>query len=150
MNGLRKKFFTVYTLEVFMMKVLVLEDDLERMKHIRRSLIGHLHTHVTSAEAAVEAIQCGAYDALMLDHDLGDEHYNGRYDDRTGMAVVDWLVVNTFPFKCIIIHSYNTVRGREMYLRLSDAGYNAIYSPGCWFDANRHGCDIFQAVGYRE
>lgn len=132
-----------------MMKVLVLEDDHNRMKAIRQALIGHIHTWVTDVESAIANIQCGAYDALMLDHDLGDEHYNGRYDDRTGMAVVDWLVVNPIPFKCVIIHSYNTVRGREMYLRLCDAGYPVIYSPGCWLSANQHGCDIFKAVGFR-
>lgn len=132
-----------------MMKVLVLEDNPNRMKVIRQCLIGHLHSWVTSAGEAIDSIQCGAFDALMLDHDLGPENYHGKYDDNTGMAVVDWLVLNPVPFKVIIIHSYNTVRGREMYNRLTEAGYEAIYFPGVWLEAKQHGLDIFQTIGWQ-
>lgn len=132
------------------MKVLVVEDNPERMKVIRQCLIGHIHTWVTSAKAAIANIQCGTYDALMLDHDLGENHYNGKYDENTGMAVVNWLVLNPTPFKVIVIHSYNTVRGREMYLRLTEAGYNAISFPGVWLQAKQHGLCIFQTIGFRE
>jgi hypothetical protein len=82
---------------------------------------------VKTADACIAALKCGGVDELSLDHDLADEHYpeasagmyggNGApqydsYREKTGFAVVEWMIENDVWPSLIILHTMNPV-GRD-------------------------------------
>ena len=112
-----------------MSKILVLDDDDERLKIFRRNLIGHSVTLVKTAhEAIYELDRNGPFDTVCLDHDLGGL-INVASGPGTGYEVAEWLSQN--PDKQptqIIIHSFNEPGRKRMMAALP----NAIEYPGVW------------------
>jgi len=113
-------------------KVLILEDDLERMKYFKTSL-GPVYveiTHVETAQECIEEMQKNKFDWIFLDHDLGGEIFVDTENKNTGSEVARWMSDNwdRFTDSEIIIHSYNQPAARIMQ------GYipGASYVPGCW------------------
>ena len=97
---------------------------------LRRPPVGwHL---VKTADECGDALVRGRVDELSLDHDLAEEHYPGaraadgtsnvepRYREKTGLAVVEWMVAQGPGFswpKLVIVHTMNPV-GRANMLAL--------------------------------
>jgi len=125
------------------MRILFLDDMLDRHQAFRRNRIGHDITHVETAPEAIAVLKRSEpFDIVQLDHDLAEEHYlkasEGLSEERregeaeylcgTGMDVVDFIC--TMPKekrpKLVIIHSWN-LRWKEMYYRLYDAGVPVKY-----------------------
>lgn len=80
---------------------------------LRREPVGW--TRVKTADACIERLKSGKVVELSLDHDLAEEHYEAvsgymppsEYKEKTGMAVVDWMVENNVWPQLIILHSMN-------------------------------------------
>lgn len=110
------------------MKILILEDDAERIKLFRQNLIGHDLDITDSSKQAIKLLKSNKYNVIFLDHDLGGKQ-NVASGEDTGYEVALWLSKNPErkPNQ-IIIHSYNPVGRQNMKAVLPDA----IIAPGVW------------------
>lgn len=108
------------------MKILVLEDDENRIAKFKSWFIGcNLYiTHL--ADRANELIQEENFDMIFLDHDLEEDHYKTWQDpsivhENTGYKTALFLENN--PEYCkdaeIIIHSLNPYGSSKMAQALS-------------------------------
>jgi CheY-like chemotaxis protein len=114
-------------------RVLIVEDDEERCAWFRERLRG-LELDVTcDVPTAVAWLAERDYEAILLDHDLAEEHYfsDARDDERTGYAVARWLADNPTSQRdaLIIIHSLNYEGSRRMLALLRDSGRDAEHIP---------------------
>ena len=113
------------------MKVLILEDDYERILWFSNNMYLHKIMFVQTAEQAIKFLQSETFDIVFLDHDLCDEHYKyvtvpldadfekfcqENLDATTGFAVARFLAENPqrSPNAQIIIHTMNTVAQKRM------------------------------------
>lgn len=124
------------------MKIFVLEDDPIRLKIIRNSLFNHKIVTTDKASEAIRLID-DSFDYIMLDHDLGEEHYElyqveafgGRSwvpKEPTGMRVAEHLANNKVDVKAVIVHSLNDVQAPKMSKLLEENGYASVWWPRCW------------------
>ena len=114
-------------------RILIVEDDEARCAWFRERLAGS-HLDVTcDVREAVRWLAERDYHALLLDHDLADEHYfsNEPDDERTGYAVARWLADNPTAQRdaLIVVHSLNYTGARRMVEVLRDAGREAEHIP---------------------
>lgn len=83
-----------------------------------------------TADECIEALRSGNVEELSLDHDLAAEHYDesnwqridthgytgsldrANYKEKTGYAVVEWMIENGVWPKLVILHTMNPV-GRD-------------------------------------
>ncbi len=107
------------------MRVLFLDDSTERIERAYEHFDSDDLVVVVSASSAIDEISKGAFDLVMLDHDLGGETWveSGRED--CGMEVVRWVVRNFPKIGCVVVHSWNTVAAPVMVAELMKAGYDA-------------------------
>jgi len=115
------------------MKILILEDDGIRIGMLRKYFdsLGHDLTICTEAEEAIAALyDCGDYDLLFLDHDLGGESFVDSSRDDTGAAVARWLAneetIYGQPYSrhvAIVIHSMNPIGQRNILHILERGGF---------------------------
>ena len=108
--------------------ILFVDDSKVRFEVLEPWLNGVDIVHVRTSEAAKAAMFDKPYDAIFLDHDLGDEQPNPTED---GTAIAKWLA-ETAPddFKenvLVVIHTWNTLAGRRMHAILDDAGVKNIF-----------------------
>jgi CheY-like chemotaxis protein len=112
-----------------MLKVFILEDDPERIRRFRESLLGaHIVDNVTDA---IEALKNNNFDTLLLDHDLGGEIFVPMGNQNTGSGLARWMSdnVDKYPQHIdaqIIIHSYNPGGSDNMLSTLLTAGYTCV------------------------
>lgn len=111
------------------MKVLILEDDENRIEWFYKKLFGYSLDVTKDPKKAIELLFNNEYDFIFLDHDLQPHHYTmiGMenqsliHDEETGYAVADWLGKN--PNFCkdanIIIHSMNPTGSQRMLKALN-------------------------------
>lgn len=105
------------------MKILILEDDGNRVKEFRKRFIGiGIPLFVDTASEAIKLIRNADWtsrDLICLDHDLGGETYVNTNDRNTGSEVARFLEENPVQ-AMIVIHSLNTAAARYMFNRLND------------------------------
>src|ERR687883_1896980 len=112
-----------------MMRILIVEDDESRCAWFRARLAGATVDITCDVAQAVAWLGERDYAAVLLDHDLADEHYfsNEPDDERTGYAIAAWLA--SHPDRqlsaLIVIHSLNYVGAKRMLDLLQDAGRDA-------------------------
>lgn len=116
-----------------MKRVLLVEDDEERCAWFRGRLAG-FETDVTcDVGQAVSWLSERDYAAILLDHDLLEEHYfsDAEDDERTGYAVALWLAEHPDRQRdaTVIIHSLNYAGAARMLEVLSSAGRDAEHVP---------------------
>jgi CheY-like chemotaxis protein len=110
------------------MRILVLDDSSERLKVFRQNLIGHIVDCVKTARDAIHMLATNTYDAVMLDHDLGDKVMVPS-GPGTGYEVAEWLSHNPDRQpRMIFIHSFNPAGAQRMKSVLA----NAVIAPGIW------------------
>lgn len=114
-------------------RVLIVEDDERRCSWFRDRLRG-LRLDVTcDVRTAISWLAERDYEAILLDHDLAEEHYfsDSRDDERTGYAVARRLADNPTSQRdaLIIIHSLNDEGAGRMLTVLRDAGRDAEHIP---------------------
>ena len=112
------------------MKILILDDDLNRHELFKLNYSGHELTHVCTAAAAIESMTSNIFDVVFLDHDLGGRIYVDSFgEEQTGYTVAKWLGQNPDRKpRQIFIHSFNTVGARNMHNILP----GSVLAPGCW------------------
>ncbi len=114
-------------------RILIVEDDETRCAWFRERLSGS-HLDVTCDVAtAVRWLAERDYRAVLLDHDLTEEHYfsNEPDDERTGYAVARWLADNPTSQRdaLILIHSLNYTGARRMLEVLRASGRDDEHIP---------------------
>jgi hypothetical protein len=101
------------------MKVFILEDSETRINWFKNEF--NKFADLTIATSYIEAIKLYKYDyeALFLDHDLGEEKYNN------GFNFCKWLIKNQkSDFNVSInIHSHNPLGSDDMFHALLEAGF---------------------------
>jgi CheY-like chemotaxis protein len=116
-----------------MPRVLLVEDDESRCEWFRARLLGYELDVTCDVREAAAWLDEREYEAILLDHDLREEHYfsDEPDDERTGYAVAAWLVAHPFAQRdaLIIIHSLNYYGALRMRLLLQDAGRDAECIP---------------------
>jgi CheY-like chemotaxis protein len=114
-------------------RVLVVEDDEARCAWFRARLAGRVLDVTCDVRTAVAWLAERDYEAILLDHDLSEEHYfsDAPDDERTGYAVARWLADNPTAQRdaLIVIHSLNYAGSRRMLEALREAGREAEYIP---------------------
>jgi CheY-like chemotaxis protein len=114
-------------------RVLVVEDDEARCAWFRERLKGRRLDVTCDVPTAIRWLAERDYVAVLLDHDLAEEHYfNDRPDDeRTGYAVARWLADHPASQRdaTIVIHSLNYVGASRMLEVLRAAGRDAEHIP---------------------
>jgi len=96
------------------MKILILEDNLERQEQFIKNLVNHNITIVDDSKLAIEKLINEKWDLLMLDHDLGGMVYV-ESGENTGYEVAKFLEENKqyMPIN-VIVHTLNPVGGQNM------------------------------------
>jgi len=114
-------------------RVLIVEDDEARCSWFRERLRGSRLDVTCDVSQALRWLSEHDYSAVLLDHDLADEHYfsNEPDDERTGYAVARWLAENPTAQRdaLIVIHSLNYTGAQRMLAVLRDAGREAEHIP---------------------
>jgi hypothetical protein len=96
------------------MRILFLDDDLNRHATFKRGSIGNIVTFVETPDEAVEALfestksKDKRFNVVCLDHDLGGKVFQPS-DENSGIAVcwhMNRMLFDHLPDK-IILHSYN-------------------------------------------
>jgi CheY-like chemotaxis protein len=126
-------------------RILVLEDDSERISWFMKRAFGMAVDFAKTVGEALELLQSNEYTQIFLDHDLNDQHYKacdgevctGEFDEETGFAVAKWLGDNPGRSEDaeVIVHTLNEPaakrmvrelhRGRRSYQRIP---FNALLS----------------------
>jgi hypothetical protein len=117
------------------MRILFLDDDVERHQRFHRQAIGHQLDHAWTAGQAINKLDKGEYDLVYLDHDLDATLNNQMVDDiEDGRFVVRWIVANAdrFPNTHFVCHSMNTPAAQHMFASLYHAGLSAAIYPLAW------------------
>ena len=108
------------------MKILVLEDNEERIKYFKEHLSEGCDLDIVkTSKEAISKLKESLWDIAFLDHDLGDQVYQESKED-TGFEVAQYLSSNPerMPAK-VIIHSWNAQGALNMKKLLP----SAIYAP---------------------
>ncbi|HST53427.1 MAG TPA: cyclic-phosphate processing receiver domain-containing protein [Pyrinomonadaceae bacterium] len=114
-------------------RILIVEDDEARCSWFRQRLNGRALDVTCDVRVAIEWLATREYEAVLLDHDLADEHYfsNTPDDERTGYAVARWLADNPTRQRdaLVIVHSLNYEGAHRMVNAMRDAGRDAEHVP---------------------
>jgi CheY-like chemotaxis protein len=112
-----------------MTRILIVEDNPNRIAKFTRCLVGTDLKMCKTAEEAKSLLKAHTFDLIFLDHDLGENQECVEPPDvNSGTEVVRYMVANVSDI-CkervphIIIHSMNTYRSSVMYSDLVMAGY---------------------------
>jgi len=109
------------------------EDDETRCAWFRERLSGSQLDVTCDVLTAIRWLGERDYRAVLLDHDLMQEHYfsNEFDDERTGYAVARWLADHPTAQRdaVILIHSLNYSGANRMLGVLRDAGREADHIP---------------------
>lgn len=112
------------------MKILILEDSIERLDFFREKLKAyelHIFNH---AKDAIEYVQNNTVDLAFLDHDLENQHHISPELPITGSEFTRFIVEhNLMKDTTIIIHSMDAVGSEYMYSTLKKAGYKVERIP---------------------
>lgn len=105
------------------MKVLVVEDNLERIKLFKKCIALGADVAIT-VKQSINLIGRNNYNCIFLDYDLGI--------GESGGDVVNYIVDNKLQKKAqFIIHSMNGIGARSMMMKLKNYGYKAVWKPFC-------------------
>ena len=114
-------------------RVLIVEDDETRCAWFRERLRGSQLDVTCDVATAIRWLGERDYRAVLLDHDLTEEHYfsNEPDDERTGYAVARWLADNPSAQReaLILIHSLNYTGAARMLTILRESGRDAEHIP---------------------
>lgn len=114
------------------MKILILEDNTDRVILFDKWLSAYLPAYVSNAKLCIHLLETKEWDVLFLDHDLGGEEMVSS-GPGTGYEVAQWLCEHPerIPGQ-VILHSLNPVGRKNMYDILSKVTSVVENAPGCW------------------
>jgi len=101
-----------------MLKILILEDDINRIRTFAAKLSPDRFdvVFVTTARGATDHLEALDFDVVFLDHDLGGDVYVDPSNENTGSGVVRWILQNmeSVGQPTFVIHSLNTPAAEAM------------------------------------
>jgi len=89
------------------MRILVVEDNPERVKKFRRELVGSIVDYAVDADSAMACLASHGYDLIFLDHDLGLREMVDSDDANTGYQVALAIARDAKNTSVIVVHSCN-------------------------------------------
>ena len=105
-----------------MAKILILEDNPERIKWFSEQFINHMMVVVNEARMCMAILDKIKFDQIFLDHDLGGQVYVPHNDPiqmkNTGSYVAKNLWHTQNHDTPVIIHSHNQYGAKNMYTAL--------------------------------
>ena len=110
------------------MKILILEDDVNRQAQFRKRLFNCSVVITDDPKECISHLANSEWDALFLDHDLGGGVFRPS-DENSGYAVARWLELN--PARkpsSMFIHSLNPAGVENIQRCLPEA----VKAPFCW------------------
>lgn len=112
------------------MKILILEDDIIRIKKFNE-LFKYQEVYMCQdIYAAKDVCKTFKIDLMLLDHDLGNKIWVDSKEENTGYQFVKWLVDNNLQKQSLIyIHSMNFVGANRMLDYLKSNEYDGIWIP---------------------
>jgi len=118
------------------MKILVLEDDVERIRQFRNSfefLKGIMDIeridYCDTAQNCIEMLKTTKYGLIFLDHDLGGEVFVNTDNTNTGSEVARWIEQNPLESgQQVILHTANPTGAQYMKNLIADS----IHVPFVW------------------
>jgi hypothetical protein len=112
------------------MKLLILEDNLERINKFKLLFKNQDLYLCQSAQIAKDACLLNNFNVLWLDHDLDGKQWEDSQKENTGYTFVKWLVDNELQKDALIyVHSMNPIGANKMLNYLKDNGYDGIWIP---------------------
>lgn len=112
------------------MKILILEDNLDRIEKFKQLFINQKLYIFDNAIEAFQSCFNTEYNVLFLDHDLGGKIWVDSNEENTGYEFVKLLVESGLQHKALIyIHSMNPVGSNNMLNYLKQFGYDGIWQP---------------------
>jgi CheY-like chemotaxis protein len=118
-------------------RILILDDDLERHEVFARNFEGYDVVHCQTYDSCLQAlVNQGPFDVVFLDHDLNDHArsvgpmvsmyggYGGlrEYDGRDVARFIAKQLQPALLPKQIVVHSWNDTEGDEMMKILAPLG----------------------------
>ena len=103
------------------MKIMILEDNIERVKSFKKMLKDHELTITDRSDDAIKLVKDSKYDFIFLDHDLGGEQYVDSKEYDTGFRVACAIPSSVNEGTDVIIHSFNPVGAKNMQNILPNA-----------------------------
>jgi CheY-like chemotaxis protein len=118
------------------MKIMILEDDPNRVEKFKRSLIGHNVFVTDDTKLAIQQLKKEEWDILFLDHDLGGQTFV-QSGEGTGYEVATFLEKHPeYKPKTIYVHSLNPIGAQNMMRALDLPDKN--YVPFAWDVLSQH------------
>jgi len=119
------------------MRVLILEDDQNRVNTFVRELKNVDRDITASSKIAINLVKKVKYDVIFLDHDLGivpetGEKTNDVYlisGEYTGYEVAQAIPQSINKDTFVVIHSYNRVGAEKMQSVLDKCDYAPFGGP---------------------
>ena len=107
------------------MKILILEDDEERIKFFTQ-LLSKDHTlffarHVWEAKNIFEKEQ--PFDMMFLDHDLGGRAFVDPAEEDTGSGFARYLTKKDLSKTTVVTHTFNSEGARSIQSILKNVKY---------------------------
>jgi len=104
-----------------MKKILILEDDIQRVKLFTQNFTNAELIFTQTSSEAIEHLKNEKFDYIFLDHDLGGTAF-APSDENSGYEVAKWLEANpSTTTEYIIIHSLNPAGVAKMQQALPEA-----------------------------
>ena len=103
-----------------LMKILLLEDNPNRITYFQNALKGHSVEVCRHAKAAKKALRKHQFDLIFLDHDLQGIPADPD-SDNCGSAVARTIVDHHIAYRAIILHTENDLGRDSMDAILPDA-----------------------------
>lgn len=110
------------------LKILILEDDPNRIEIFKTKLKGHnlfffdeANDAILAMQSSVQLIGDNPWDIIFLDHDLGGQVFVPSSHQNTGYTVAKHMKENDVKVKQIIIHSMNPAGAQNIKSQLPKA-----------------------------
>lgn len=114
------------------MRILFLDDNLERWKSYRFKTIGCVTKHVLTAKQCMLALMNDEkYDLVSLDHDLGGKTFQ-QEKENSGTEVAEFIkhMLPTYKYPDrIVIHSWNPQGAERMMHLIAPTKIPCRYEP---------------------
>jgi CheY-like chemotaxis protein len=116
----------IHTKKIKKKRILILDDDQDRIDAFTDLFAGNLIDTCMHADECIRLLKNNVYDAIFLDHDLNGMQIEYDKDD-CGSTVADWICEHPISGK-VVIHSYNSERAEYM----KNVIPGSTYIPGAW------------------
>jgi DNA-binding response OmpR family regulator len=112
------------------MRILFLDDDLNRTKQFEAETSGHVVYTCETADEAIQLLKAHSFELASLDHDLAGEVFVPS-DEKSGYEVAKYISKECSHIG-VIVHSFNPDGAKNMLRVLPNAVYFPFGSDKYW------------------